>query len=292
MSDLSAASHISAPPSAEVITSKAKSNLAFAFSALPPQQRTDLTTYYAYCRLIDDIADDPDIPVDERRRQLDAWRHGLTNGFENPNEIEARTVELRDRHNLPTQYLLDLIDGCEMDLAPQRFGSWEELQTYTYRVAGSVGLVCVRLFECKHPGADDYARHLGDALQLTNILRDVGEDLENGGRIYLPLGDFARFQYSERDLVGKVYDGRFRAMMQYQAERARHLYQLTEDAVPIKTRSQLIATEIMRDIYFAILKKIEKDDFQVFEKRYKLNKAHKILLFARCLLKHKWNDRD
>ena len=277
-----------AAPSAEVITKAAKSNLAFAFSALPPQQRTDLTTYYAYCRLIDDIADDPDIPVDERRRQLDHWRNGLSHGFENPTDIEARTVELRDRHNLPTQYLLDLIDGCEMDLTPQRFGSWEELQLYTYRVAGSVGLICVRLFECDHPGADTYARHLGDALQLTNIIRDVGEDLENGVRSYLPLGDFARFQYSERDLIGRVYDGRFKAMMTYQAERARHLYKLTEDALPKKTRSGLIATEIMRDIYFAILKKIERDDFQVFDKRYKLSKASKVLLFARCLLRHKF----
>ena len=279
---------MSASQSAEAVTLQAKSNLAFAFSALPPQQRTDLTTYYAYCRLIDDIADDPDIPVEERRAMLNAWRTGLTEGFENPTEIEARTVELRDRHNLPTQYLLDLIDGCESDLEPQRYGSWEELQRYTYQVAGSVGLVCVRLFDCQHENADVYARNLGDALQLTNIIRDVGEDLDDRTRIYLPLGDFARFQYSERDLVGRVYDGRFIAMMRYQAERARHFYKVTEESLPHKERSGLIATEIMRDIYSAILTKIEKDQFQVFDKRYKLSKAHKIFIFAKCFARFKW----
>ena len=274
--------------SAEAVTLQAKSNLAFAFSALPEQQRTDLTTYYAYCRLIDDIADDPDIPIDERRRMLNAWRDGLTAGFKNPTEIQRRTVELRDRHDLPTEYLLDLIDGCESDLVPQRYGSWEELSKYTYQVAGSVGLVCVRLFDCQHENADVYARNLGDALQLTNIIRDVGEDLDDRTRIYLPLGDFARFQYSERDLVGRVYDGRFIAMMRYQAERARHFYQVTEESLPHNERAGLIATEIMRDIYSAILGKIERDQFQVFDKRYKLTKARKMLIFARCFARFKW----
>lgn len=274
--------------SAEEITKASKSNLAIAFIALPKEKRRDLITYYAFCRSIDDLADDYHIPLATREAGLQAWCDGLINGFKDPGELEARVVEMRDRHQIPNEYFLDLIDGCRRDLAPQRFGSWEELQEYTYRVAGTVGLVCVRLFQCADPNADEYARHLGDALQLTNIIRDVGEDLDNGLRIYLPLGDFARFQYSERDLVGKVYDGRFQAMMAYQTERAEHYYQLATDALEQRSRKSLVATEIMRDIYFQTLQKIKKADYDVFSQRFSLSKPRKLATIAKHMMLEKF----
>ena len=111
-----------------------------------------------------------------------------------------------------------------MDLRPQRFGTWEDLSAYTYKVACAVGLASLRVFGAEDPASERYAVALGHALQLTNILRDVGEDLSNGVRIYLPLADLARFQYTERDLIGRVYDGRFVALMAYEAERAERFY--------------------------------------------------------------------
>ena len=185
-------------------------------------------------------------------------------------------LELRDKHNIPSKYFLDLIEGCRMDLEPQRFRTWEELQTYTHRVASTVGLVCLPLFGSKHPDAPAYAEKLGHALQLTNILRDVGEDLENENRVYLPLDDMERFGYSEKDLEAQVYDDRFKAMMQFQAERANQLFSEALKTLPTSERQPLMAAEIMRSLYQRLLEKMEEDQFRIFDRRYKLSKGRKL----------------
>ena len=147
-----------------------------------------------------------------------------------------------------------------------------------------VGLVCTRLFGCVHEDSDKYAETLGNALQLTNILRDVGEDLANGGRIYLPINDMIRFQYSERDLVGKVYDGRFLAMMEYQAERAEHLFAKAESLITDVDRKALWPAQIMAEIYSSLLAKMRAGKFRVFEKRYSVSKARKLAILSKYLL--------
>ena len=159
---------------AQEITRKAKSNLAFALLSLPKENRDDVTIFYAFCRVIDDIADEPDNPTEVKTAGLDHWQ-GLFNGKEaESGTLEAAVLELQKKHDIPSKHFLDLIEGCRMDLEPQRFRTWEELQTYTHRVASTVGLVCLPLFGAKHPDAPAYAEKLGHALQLTNILRDVG----------------------------------------------------------------------------------------------------------------------
>ena len=168
------------------------------------------------------------------------------------------------RRGIPQEWLLEIIEGCTMDLEVQRFQGWEELSRYNWKVAGVVGLVCTRIFGCVHEDSDKYAELLGNALQLTNIMRDVGEDLANGGRIYLPINDLMRFQYSERDLVGKVYDGRFLAMMSYEAERAQHLFAEAERIMPDVDRDALVAARIMAEIYLNLLGKMRAGKFQVF----------------------------
>ncbi len=273
--------------SAQEITKRAKSNLAFALACLPKDRRADLTTFYAFCRVIDDIADDTGYTKEQRKAELERWKHGLRQRFEHPKQIEAATCEIRDRHKIPTELFIELIEGCEMDLEPQRFGTWEDLEKYTYRVASVVGLISIRLFGCKHPSSEQYALKLGHALQLTNILRDVGEDLHNGVRIYLPLSDFTRFQYSERDLVGRVHDGRFLAMMHFQADRAETFFAEAEKSLHPDDRQALLSARIMSEIYHSLLKKMRADHFRVFDTRYSLTKLQKIAILGKNLVASK-----
>lgn len=263
---------------AEEITKKAKSNLAIALTRLSADRQRDMITFYAFCRVIDDIADDPEESDTSKTAELNQWSTAIeTQQADASNSLQCDTVALIVRYDIPPKYLLEIIEGCRSDIGePQRFGSWEELEKYTYRVACCVGLASVKIFGCTHPDSETYAIKLGHALQLTNILRDVGYDLDHGNRIYLPHNDMVRFQYSERDLVGKVYDGRFIAMMEYHAQHAELLYQEAQDVLPKQDAKALRASESMRKIYFNILKKMRQDKFQVFSKHYKLSKLKKL----------------
>ena len=265
------------------ITRKAKSNLALAFICLPKDRKRDMITFYAFCRIIDDLADDLDIPLDQRIAGLDEWRNGLQQGFSKPDELQQEIISLIERYHISKQPFLDLIDGCSSDLHVQRFNSWQDLQDYTYRVASCVGVISTKIFGCTHPDSEKYAVTLGHALQLTNILRDVDEDLLNGGRVYLPLDDFAAFQYSEHDLEARIYDDRFVAMMTYQADRADALYAEAIDLIAPEDAKALKAAEAMRKIYQGVLKKMREDNFQVFGQRYSLSKPKKIAILLSSL---------
>lgn len=269
---------------ASEITRKAKSNLAFALKILPKERRDDLVIFYAFCRTIDDLADDAEVPKPERCAALGLWEQRIREGFPAEDTFGKEVEEMAERRGIPAEWLLEIIAGCKMDLEVQRFQGWEELSRYNWKVAGVVGLVCTRLFGCVHEDSDKYAETLGNALQLTNILRDVGEDLANGGRIYLPINDLMRFQYSERDLVGKVYDGRFLAMMQYEAERAAHLFSEAEKLIPEIDRKALMPAQIMAEIYFSLLTKMRAGKFRVFDRRYSVSKTRKLAILSKYLL--------
>lgn len=269
---------------ASEITRKAKSNLAFALTILPRERREDMVVFYAFCRTMDDLADDPGVAPEERVRSLDAWKQGLTGGFEAPDEFQREVISLRDRQQIPNDLLVAIIDGCRMDLQPQRFETWEDLSGYIWKVACAVGLVSIRIFGCTDPGSERYAVALGHALQLTNILRDIEEDLANGRRIYLPLADMARFQYSERDLAGRVWDGRFLALMDYEAGRAEGFFQEAAAALPAADRCALVPARIMGEIYHLLLGKMRDDRFHVFKKRYRVSKARKLAILSKHLI--------
>jgi phytoene synthase len=267
------------------ITKQAKSNLAFALQVLPKDRRDGMVTFYAFCRVVDDLADDPAHPIEEREAALHAWKQGLEQGFAQPDPLQAEVLALIQRHSIPVHLLTAIIDGCLMDLRPQRFGTWEDLSQYTYKVACAVGLASLKVFGAQDPAAEAYAVALGHALQLTNILRDVGEDLANGVRIYLPLADMARFQYTERDLIGRVYDGRFVALMNYEAERAAYFYAEAVKAMPKSDAKALVPAEIMRSIYQTLLEKMKRGGFKVFDRRYSLSKARKMAIFSKHFLR-------
>jgi phytoene synthase len=270
--------------SAQEITRKAKSNLAITLTCLPKERKQGMTTFYAFCRVIDDLADDLDIPIATRETGLQNWRDGINNGFSEPDELQSQVTQLIKHYKIPTQPFLDLIDGCASDLQPQRFPTWKELENYTYRVACCVGLISTRIFGCTHPDSEKYAVALGHALQLTNILRDVHEDLDNGGRIYLPLDDLASFKLTEEDLSNHVSDERFVAMMNHQADRAETFYQEALSHLTPEDTKPLKAAEAMRKIYHALLKKMRADNFQVFKQRYTVSKARKAVVLIGTLL--------
>lgn len=263
---------------AKQITKNAKSNLAFAFACLPKQRRNDMISLYAFCRIVDDLADSPDIPMNEKLTGLQSWKKCFSQPtHESLTQTQQNILEIRDRYQIDNQLFLDLIAGCHSDLKPsRRFAEWQDLRKYTYQVASCVGLISIKIFGCQHPDSEKYAVNLGHALQLTNILRDVGEDLSDNLRIYIPENYMIRFQYSERDLVGRVYDGRFIAMMQYISERAEHYYLEAEKSFHQQDAKALRSSEAMRKIYHGILKKMQADNFQVFNQRYTLSKPAKV----------------
>lgn len=237
--------------------------------------------FYAFCRTLDDLADAPGIPAAERAANLEAWKHGLEQGFEDSTELQRDIVSLRDRLSVPNELLVAIIEGCRMDLEPRRFQTWDDLSDYIWKVACAVGLVSIRIFGCTDPDAEHYAVSLGRALQLTNILRDIREDFENGGRIYLPLEDLARFGVNEADLAAGVRNERFLALMNFEAERAEAYFYQAETVLPSADRQALAPARIMAGIYQELLLQMRRDGFRVFEKRYRVSAPRKLWILAK-----------
>ena len=266
------------------ITRQSKSNLALAFISLGRERKRDMTTLYAFCRVIDDIADSSELDVAEKRTQLTAWREMLRAqiGTEPPLAPEVRN--LIEKYSLPPSMLEEIIAGVEMDLAISRYATFEELRVYCYRVASAVGLVSIEIFGYRNPRCRDYALELGLALQMTNIIRDVGKDLQSG-RIYLPQEELARFDYSEAELQDRQYNGRFIRLMEFEATRAREFFSRAAAALPTEDRRAMAPAEIMSSVYRGLLRRMELDKFRVFEKEYRLSGLEKAGRIAAQLLK-------
>ena len=263
---------------AQEITKKSQSNLAFAFFSLPKATRQDITTFYAFCRHVDDAADDPDVPLSERRHWLQGWRRWLVQVEPNEPGFASEMRTLIRKYKIDRQLLEEILLGVEMDLEPVRFENFEALHRYCYRVASAVGLVSIEIFGYRNSQCKEYAHRLGVALQLTNIIRDVDKDLRNGGRIYLPLNELRMFGYSEEALQERRYNTAFVRTMQYQAERAHSFFRAARRLLPSEDRRSMVAAEGMRAIYHALLRRIEKDRFRLFEKTYRLNRLEKAII--------------
>ena len=266
------------------ITRQSKSNLALAFVSLGPERRQDITLFYAFCRVIDDIADDVDLSAEEKRRGLAEWREWLW-AANSGEPLLARDLRgLIGKYSLSPGMLEEIIAGVEMDLSISRYATFEELRVYCYRVASAVGLVSIEIFGYRNPTCKEYAIQLGLALQVTNIIRDVGKDLRDG-RIYLPREDLARFDYSETELQDRKYNERFVRLMEFEAGRARQFFTRAAASLPREDRKSMVAAEIMGSVYRGLLRRMELDKFRVFEKEYRLNKLEKAGRIAAQLLK-------
>jgi phytoene synthase len=276
------------PVEAQEITRASKSNLALAFVALPPERREDITVVYAWCRVIDDIADDPGQSVADRRAALDAWKIALREASPNEPSLAPSVRAIIARHQLEIDQFLEIIAGVEMDLAGTTYATWDDLRLYCYRVASAVGLVSIEVFGCREPASREYAISLGLALQLTNILRDVGEDWRNGQRVYLPREELARFGYSLEDLAAGRRNEAFLALMRFEADRAHAFYAEAVAARPERDRRALVAAEIMRTVYHRILQRMERDHFGVFTQRYRLGRLEKLAIVVREIIRAKF----
>jgi 15-cis-phytoene synthase len=266
------------------ITQKSASNLALAFILLPKARRDAMSVLYAFCREVDDVADEDQVPVEKRREQLAAWREDVRRAGENGAPQFAVNRELQPvihQFHLPFRLFDELIQGCEMDLQITRHENYEQLELYCYRVASVVGLLSIEIFGYRNPASRDYAIYLGKALQLTNILRDVRTDAERG-RIYLPQSELARFNVSEQEILNFEYSDRFRKLAESVAERARKFYQLARETLPAEDRRSMVAAELMGSVYWRLLRKLERQQFNVFGPTpTRLSKGQKLLLIFR-----------
>jgi 15-cis-phytoene synthase len=263
------------------VTRRASSNFYYAFMLLAAERRRALYAVYAFCRFVDDIADDESIG--EPAVLLARWREELDRVYGGtPTRAVSRALaDAAGRFNIPREYFEEVIAGVEMDLSRKRYATFEDLRLYCYRVASAVGLICIEIFGYSNPAAKQYAEDLGIAFQLTNILRDVKEDAGRG-RIYLPLADLARFGVAEDEILGGIYSANFVRLMEFEAGRARDYYERAERALPSEDRSTLLTAEAMRLIYGSLLKLIVRSNYRVLDGRLSLSTSRKLYLVGRA----------
>jgi 15-cis-phytoene synthase len=270
------------------ITRKSASNLALAFVVLPRARRDAMSALYAFCREVDDVTDEESAPVETRRARLAEWRADVQRACENQSPRFPVNRELQPvirQFNLRFELFDDLLKGCEMDLDIQRYENFEQLELYCHHVASVVGLLSIEIFGYKNPATRDYAVYLGQALQLTNILRDVRTDAERG-RIYLPLSELKKFNVLPDEILRHEYSERFAQLAAGVAGRARNFYRLARETLPGEDRRSMVAAELMGSVYWRLLQKLERQQFNVFGAQpLKLSKPHKLALIFQSWLR-------
>jgi 15-cis-phytoene synthase len=260
---------------------------------LPPAKRNAIVAVWDYCRAVDDAVDEampdgqwPLSPVARARAEaeLNGWRDELARAFDTtgragpPQTSQGRALgPLVATFNLPRQPFEDLIDGVAMDLAHDRYETIEQLLEYCRRVASAVGLICIEIFGCRDQAAREYAINLGLALQLTNIVRDVGVDLGRG-RVYLPQEDLRRFNVSEDALQRGIVTEPVRALLKFEIARARDYFDRAARALPRSDARRLVAAEIMGAIYQEILRRIEANGYDVFTQVIRVPRPARLLV--------------
>lgn len=271
-----------------VITRKSASNLALAFLLLPRAKRDAMSALYAFCREVDDITDNESAPAEKRREQLAAWRADIRRACagESPQFTVNRELQpVIRKYRLLFPLFDELLKGCEMDFDIKGYESFEQLELYCYRVASVVGLLSIEIFGYQNPACRDYAVYLGKALQLTNILRDVKTDAERG-RIYLPLDELKKFGVTPDEISRHAYSDRFARLAADVADRAKNFYRQARQTLPAEDRHAMVAAELMGAVYWRLLQKLERQQFNVFgPEPARLNKAQKSLLVLRAWLR-------
>jgi phytoene synthase len=235
-----------------------------------------MNTVYAFCRETDDIVDEGNDPEEIKYERLKKWRTELEkalvghSGYSLLNKLGKTIVQF----NIPLDPFFELLKGMEMDLRYKRYLSFDDLITYCYRVASTVGLMCIEIFGYKHKSTKDFAVNLGIALQLTNILRDIKKDFAKG-RIYLPQQDLEKFGYSESDLLSNTYNANFVDLMVYETSRAQQYFDNATSSLDLDDKASMFAARAMQHIYHKLLEKIIDANYNVFQKNIKVNKIEK-----------------
>jgi len=265
------------------ITLQSKSNFLYSFLVLPKEKRKAIYTLYAFCRQTDDIADNS-APPEKRMRQLNMWENELKKCFSKSVSNYFNSLkQVMEKFRIPLEHFLELIAGVRMDIANFRYRSFEDLKIYCYRVASTVGLMCIQIFGYRDPLIKSYAENLGIALQLTNIIRDVGTDSEMG-RLYLPQNDIKKFNVREGDIFNQKYSDEFYDLMKFEASRARSFYEKAEECLSVHELRNMLVSEIIKNIYLNLLDKIEKQGYKVLDERIRISSPQKIYITLNTLL--------
>jgi len=265
------------------ITRKSASNLAMAFILLPREKRDSMAALYAFCRKVDDVADDESVPLEERRRLLAEWRADIRRACDGAEPVQPVNKELQpviNRYKLPFNYFDELIRGVEMDLDIKRYQTFDDLEQYCYRVASVVGLLSIEIFGYRDTACRDYAIYLGKALQLTNILRDVGGDAACG-RIYIPLQLLEQCGVTQEEILQGKHSERFVQAALQVAGRATGFFRMARQTLPPSERRAMAAAELMGTVYWHLLQKLKRQNFPVLgPKRMRLGRCHKLWLIG------------
>lgn len=254
------------------------SSFYYAFLFLSPARRAAITAFYAFCREVDDVVDevsDPGVAA----RKLAWWQAEVARAFagQATHPVTQALMPHAAGYGIEPRHLLAVIEGCQMDLTQTRYLDFAALQRYCHLVAGVVGEVAARIFGQSQPATTDYAHHLGLALQLTNIIRDVGEDARRG-RIYLPVNDLQQFDVKAHEILKGEYSERFQALMRFQAQRARQHYSQALALLPAADRRTQKPGLMMASIYRTLLTEIEHEQFRVLHQRIALTPLRKLWL--------------
>jgi phytoene synthase len=279
------------------ITRSRAKNFYYGFLVLPKKKRRALCAVYAFMRRCDDIADDPSLPVRDRRQKLDVWLdafHAAQAGHPTDDPILLALTDAQRRFGIPAGLLDALAFGTAMDVEEDseqptnsglqvQYRSFEDLERYCYNVASVVGLVCIRIFGYNKPDAEPLAERCGLAFQLTNIIRDVKEDAALG-RVYLPGKDLAEFGISATEIASTVDPARIRPLLALQAQRAFENYRAAEDLIPLIDEDSQPALWVLVTIYRGLLEKIVRLNYDVFTRRVSLSVWEKLKILSRGFL--------
>ena len=266
-------------------------NFYYAFVFLPPEKRRAIEAVYAFARRGDDVADsglaaaDAAADLTRYRKALDACYAQDSSQLDSP-ELRALANAI-ERFKIPRQPFDDLILGLEMDLTGAHYETFDDLSLYCYRVASTIGLICIEIFEYQNPRTRDYAVNLGKALQMVNILRDIQADAQRG-RVYLPQEDLDRFGVRPAQLLAGTYNDPFIELMQFECDRALEFFKQARLLLPPEDRRSMKAAEIMASIYWGILKRIQKRCYNVFGKRVRVPRPMKLWTALTVYLGAEW----
>ena len=254
------------------------SSFYYAFLFLPRPRRAAITAFYAFCREVDDVVDEM-ADATAAGAKLAWWQAEVSQSFAGhpTHPVMKALMPLTRAYAIEQRHLQAIVEGCQMDLTQTRYLDFVALQRYCHLVAGVVGEVAAHIFGQTQPQTTGYAHTLGQALQLTNIIRDVGEDALRG-RIYLPVNELQQFDVKAHEVLKRSYSDRFTALMKFQAARAHNLYDQAFALLPVADRRAQKPGLMMASIYRTLLREIERDNFQVLHQRVSLTPLRKFWL--------------